>query len=437
MEDILDGVDAGVGEISSIPEGGSVDLGESTTEVDHSGDDPQKYTEDEILDWAADQGEKEKQQQAKLEDPNAKPDPQTPPQKGQQSPQPQVAAENEVKTALKSLATSHPAAARQIRDAYFAAQAYRDLFPIQDARTLRGMFTSVQEAKQAQNSAADLLALDHALVNDPPGLIRHIASRNPNAIQSLATSFGSALFDVSSDLYRTALAEPAVKTFLDFMGQYASQIQSEEGRLAVEVIKELEKHYWTGEQGKTGGKYDKALQERLARADQIEESQRVERATGFQEAISSGYIDRVSESISRMIDNTDSSLSDAAKNQIVEKVASELGSILQGDQYLQRRLALEIRGGERQQGHRDQVVKYLFDRVSGLLGPMTRDAVEEMTRQVVPAGGVVNMPVPPQRPRTPIGAPVGSSRKMPGPPLTRQESRKMSEDDIIDHFLEA
>jgi hypothetical protein len=437
MDDILDGMDAGVGEISNIPEGGSVDLGESTTEVDHSGDDPQKYTEDEILDWAADQGEKEKQQQAKLADPNAKPDQQTPPQPGQTPQQPQVAAENEVKTALKSLATTHPAAARQIRDAYFAAQAYRDLMPIQDARTLRGMFTSVQEAKQAQTAAADLLALDFALVNDPSGLVKHISSRSPEAIQSLATSFGASLFDVSPDLYRTAMAEPAVKTFLEFMGQYASQIQSEEGRLAVDVIKELEKHYWAGEQGKTGGKYDKALQERLARADQIEESQRVERATGFQEAISSGYIDRVSESISRMIDNTDSSLSDAAKNQIVEKVASELGSILQGDQYLQRRLALEIRGGERQQGHRDQVVKYLFDRVSGLLGPMTRDAVEEMTRQVVPAGGVVNMPVPPQRPRTPIGAPVGSSRKMPGPPLTRQESRKMSEDDIIDHFLEA
>ena len=432
-DDLEAGLDAsGVGEISNVPEVDAAVLGDTATEKDYSNEDPAKYSEDQILDWAADQQKKEDQQK-QLAPEEPKPTEAKPPQTTPEQTQPQAIKEHEVTAALKSLATTHPAAAKQIRDSYYAAQAYRDLFPIQDARAIRGMFTNVQEAKQAQTAQADLMALDYALVNDPSGLIQHISSRSPQAIQALASSFGPALFDVSSDLYRQTVAEPAVRTYMDFLSNYAAQTQNQEGVLAVQILKELEKQYWQGEQGKQGsGGMDRALQERLARAEQIEESQRVERATNFQNGVTAGYIDKVSEELSRMIDNTGSSLSDEAKNQVVTEVANELGAIIRSDPYLTRRLMLEIRNGERFQGHRDQLVGYLFDRVKGLMGPMTRDAIEKLTKSVVNTGQVVNTPVQ-QRTRVPVGAPPGTARKVAKDfnALPRNELMKMSMDDII------
>src|ERR1043165_6127428 len=102
-------VDAGVGEVSSVPEGGSEVLGDTSTgEVDYSKEDPSKFTEDEIFGWAANQQEKENQQKAKLAgDPNQAPA--TPPQQAQAVPPAQSGTNQEVSitAALKSLATTH------------------------------------------------------------------------------------------------------------------------------------------------------------------------------------------------------------------------------------------------------------------------------------------------------------------------------------------
>lgn len=446
-EDASVGDDAG--SISSTPDTGSEVLGgtsqdeggaETGQEPDYSTLEPSKFSEDEILDWASAQAKLDQQKAAGQGPVPVTPGQQaTPPQTtpGQVPTPPVVDAESGFKAAIKSLATTHPAEAKQIRDEHYKLAAYNDLFNIQDARTLRGMFSSVQEADQARTAAADLLALDYALVNDPSGLIGHIASRNPQALETLSTNFGTAVFGYSPDLYRQTVAEPAVQTYLSFWANHAAQTNNEELKLAVQIVKDSEKQYWDGQQGDTRG-YDRVLQSKLAQYEQQEEQRRVTSAQQFQETISSSYQQSLTNEVEAMITRSGASLNPQGRQEIANRVLSQIGETMRTDPFLQRRLALEIKSGPQDSNHKDRIIGYLLGRAKGLVGPATRDALEGMTQNLLSVQNARPQQVRQENPQRRVGgAPPGTQRKVaPTKPLSRAELYSMTPDQILEMYAE-
>jgi hypothetical protein len=438
-DELVDTGSAGAGDTSSVPDLGSDVLGETST-VDTSAAAPvdtSKLSESELFDWAGTQATAAPQQPGPLAKDAGQPAEATPAPQAPQSPGQQAQdAESGFKAALKGLAQTNPAAAKQVRDEHYTLAAYKELYPIQDVRALRGMFGSVDEARQAQTAAARLMEVDHAIVNDPAGLIHDIATNNPQVIEGVAATFGRALFDVSPDLYRQNLAQPAVETYLNFFEDWAARTGNEELKLAIGIMKDAEGKYWAGDGTNKTSQFDRAMQSRLDQLEQMEIQRTGEATVAFQNSVDSTYQTSLAKDVQAAIERSGASLSDKGKQEVTRRVMDQIGQTMQNDAWLQRRLALEIKSGTRDNGHQQRIVEYLLGRAKGLIGPSTRDVIKELTEGILAAQTVKTTGGGAQvRPRGPVGAPTGTGQRVPVDlsKLSPRELKKMSEDDIMAH----
>lgn len=441
--ELFEAGDAGLAgeESSSVPDTGSEVLGETSTSEVATAETPvdtSKLSEDELFKWAETQTKPVVQAPALADDAGKPPAEATPAPLAPQSPGQQVLdAESGFKAALKGLATTNPAAAKQIRDEHYTLAAYKELYPIHEARALRGMFGSVDEAKEAQGAAARLMEVDHAIVNDPATLIHDIASNNPQVMEGIASTFGRALFDVSPDLYRKNLAEPAVQTYLEFYENRALQTGNEELKLAIGILRDVDNKYWAGQSGQTT-QFDKAMQSRLDQLEQAEKQRDEQSRVAFRGSIDTAYQTALSKDVLAAIDRSGAALSDKGKQEVIGRVLGQIGQVMQDDPVLQRKLGLEIVSGQRDDAHNQRITNYLLSRAKGLVGPSTRDVIKELTEGILAAQGIKTSAVSyvPPRPRGPVGAPPGTSRGTPAGPLTRAELMKLTPEQIVERYTE-
>lgn len=338
------------------------------------------------------------------------------------------------KQLLRSLAKSKPELAQKIRDEHYRLAAYEELMTVPELRELQSVFQSSQDAKEARDAAADLMALDEVMASEEPEqIIGIISERNPQAFQRIVSNIGRALSEADPALYTEHVSKPAVDHFRGYFRDLAAQTRDEELEAALDIIEEREQRL-TGRAGVQAGRQDRTPW--LNRLEELERRDREMTIRGFENFgadVKRAFSADLSGEIQKTLDRTGAALGDGAKKEIVERVGADIRRLIGADPLLQRKLRYAFNAGARDDRHQQEIVGMLMARAKGFIGARTRDAVKWMTDEILR----VNRDAITKQTKASAQRDAGSGgARAPKAKTPPKDTSGMTEDQIIDAYTD-
>lgn len=343
---------------------------------------------------------------------------------------PEAEPEN-LKKAFKSLQKWHPDVAKQVRAAWFENRAYKETFTVPEAREMREIYPSVQEAREAKAAMADILAVDDLLNNSPGTLLSYVQQKNPQAFINLALQTPDLLYRMDPGMYRQNVSEPAVRNYHEFFAAQAKQDGNQDVLTAIEILKDYEQQKLGGPRAQARPQYQ-ADPRMLAEYNQMKQQQvqmSAQLTNGFRDSVDNDFDVAMSDEVGKIIERSGADLSDAARQEIAERVLADVKDQLLADDVLQRRLGWALNQGPKSQQARQQLTnlvlanakRFIPGSASKHLGWMTKEILRVNQAEVEKASKVT-----PTR-RVSGGSP-GSS---PAQRLTQEQISKLSDDELF------
>jgi hypothetical protein len=337
-----------------------------------------------------------------------------------------------VKKAFKSLQKWHPDVARQFRKDYYENKQYREVYTLPEAKEMREVFQSVQDAREAKAAQADLLAVDDLLNSSPGQLLQHIYQRNPNSAVGLTLEGQKALYDYNPQLYRSQVSEPAVRNYHNFFAAKAKEVGNQDVLTAIEILNEFERQTIGQTPAAQQPQYqvDPRMQQRLQQL----EGERAQAINGsintFKSTIDGDFDSAISGEVGKLIDRAGGDLSDAARQEITERVMADVKDKLLSDDVLQRRLAWEVSRGQRDGRHREALSNMIVANAKRFIPAAASQHLTWMTKEILRANATATEKAARVAPtRNVSGGKPGSS---PPERLSKEEIDKLTPDEILD-----
>lgn len=352
-----------------------------------------------------------------------------------EAPQPE-----EVSKAFKSLQKYHPKAYTAMKEAWYAAQAFREQFTFPEVKELRQTFSSVQEAKEARQAHADILAINESLRTDPTPFLQRINEVSPESFARLATSLPAMLYKESPEVYREGFSRPAVDTFHRVIAE--ANPGDEDVRLAIEILYDRAARL-TGRtapasplaarpaQSQTDPKVLKELETYRQRDKEREQ----ESANAFDQSVRDEARSSMSSEVMKIIDRTGADLSDEAKQEVVSHVLAKVTESLLADQVLVKKVNYMIHapGSKRTTEQKQKIVNEILSNARRFVGPMAAERLSWMTDKILRLNQKQikeQASVQPRRdPGGSVPGAVGAKKT-----LTKEDHQRMTPDQIIAHY---
>jgi hypothetical protein len=344
-------------------------------------------------------------------------------------------AENSIpenwKSALKAIKAVDSQVGKQIQVEHYQLAQYKELLPLEEAREMRTMFTSLDEARQAQKATADVAALSCALRTEPGKFVDFIRANEPEAYEKLTSEFPRVLFDSDPVVYKDTFAKPIVGTFLSHWERVAQESGNEYLAEAVKALREADEHW---EKSNTLPPQDP----RLRRLEEYESRDRQAADEGLRSFIADvdrGFVSSLRDQAEKMVERAGASgLTRDARKIVVEKATTEVYNRLRSDQYTRNQVGFSARGGNRDANHQQQIVEYLAAKAKPLISQKVKETLAWMADQVVGQNLTVRdkeRRVASQKPVT-AGVPTGSDKSsLDWSKMTDAEKRRLDPDEIL------
>lgn len=339
---------------------------------------------------------------------------------------------------LKRLLEKEPA----LRKFYFREREFQKLFPrISEARELRAMFPTAQDAQEVAQQAASLFAFESAYVERPEDFIAGIAA-NKEAFARLAEAMPFAVYNSDPALYRAKFAEPAIRSLISNLADNAVSQNDSELADAVGVIVQrlgLKDQEPTAE-GPGQNEPWRAEYEQLKR-EREEWNQAT--AKNFDASISRDFISDLQSRVSDEIKRLNPAMSEAAVELAHEQIMHGVLGRLESNKWLNEKARALKRSGGYDAAHLNQMVSLLSTHAASLISPTVSQVLNKWTNEIVRANAVERSEV-----KQKAGKPeVGSGNDVPRDTSGRFKKvnndhafyQKYSDQDILDgkHHQEA
>lgn len=340
------------------------------------------------------------------------------------------------KATLSKIRNLDPAVANQIKMEHYSLAQYKETLPLEEARELRSMFPSLEDARSAQKAGADLMALNFTLANEPLKLMEFLANSAPQAYGQIASEFPRMLFDSDPTYYKDTFAKPITNRFLAHFAEEAKATGNEYLAECVKGVMEAEANWEKSNSGQAIDPRDRELAAYRQRDVQSNEMG----VRNFIADVDRTFTSKLRESAERALERADASgLTPDARKMVLDRVTSEIYHQLRNDQYTRNHVGLSARGGNRSAQHQSQIVDFLAAKAKPLLGPKIRESLTWMTDQIVGQNRLVREKetrVATQKP-VPTGAVVGSDKgSVEWNKLSDTQKKSLSMDQMLDLALQ-
>lgn len=362
----------------------------------------------------------EDEQAAPAEDePEAVEDPDKPKQETESKDQPKTKV-TLTPEARKELWSKHP----ELKDEHFALRAHREVFGnISDAREIRQMFPTNEEAREAADAAARLHEIDVKFRTDQKDFANELAEGDPEAFQRLVAEGMSVLYERDPQLYQEVVELPFVNAISTAWHQRAMQTGDRELAAAMEVIQE---------RLRVGYRQTHAARvEQFGRRAEAEQREQAGRAsTARQEFlfdVSDGVRGQCEKDVDKLVNDAAPTLSPAAKGEIRSRVIQAVSASLEADNLLQQKIRHVVDvPGLAPADRKAKIVSLMRNRATGLIRTHFAETLDWFTKDVL---AVTPKPSNGREPRIDPGS--GTKINSGGKQPTADEMRSMSPDEIF------
>ena len=335
------------------------------------------------------------------------------------------------KDALKSIQATNPAVAKQIRAEHYQLAQYKEALPLEEARDIRSMFPTAEEARAAHGARADLLAMDASLKTDPFGFVGYLEKNYPESFQQIKDNWPQRLYDSNPMEYRERYAKPMVNTFLAHWAENGSELEQE----AAKILAQADNQWQTRDAGRFNPQDDY-----LVRRNQFLEQQAASRGQqdiqAFNQSLDSAYIEKTRAAIGNALERVGATaLTKEAKAEVIQKVMVTLGNKLKGDNYVRTVLNQQIQTGPRTPQQQQQLLEFLSVRVKPLIGSALKSALSDYSKLMVPANAERHEKERQAASRKPVAtgqAPGARTDRMDRNDPKLRDRKAFSDDDILE-----
>lgn len=346
--------------------------------------DTSQLTDDQILDQAHEQGGEDKALDAGADGETAesvKPQAAT----GGEPKEPEVeepATETVEPAELKELFKANP----QLRTAYYAEKAYREVFPtVAEAREVKTLFPGgLEDAKAAATSREDLERFDNLFYSDNPQdhaeFIRTLHEEDPGAFAHLARAFPDVLAEIDPRAYREDTSQ-RMEGVLRNLASAHSDDQNLQNAIAVISHKLFGR---TSPEQRPSPR-DSALQQRERHVEQRERDWNQRQFSDFRERVDKAADTEADKLIRSTLDGLlkESPASDKAKQRMTGEVEEQIRATLKADRGFLAQLRRAVRSGKMDEAHQQQLVAITVQRVRPLVKGAVAKVVQEWTKDVL------------------------------------------------------
>lgn len=348
------------------------------------------------------------------------------------------AREKMVPDELRELFKQNPKL-KEFRDAKFSDSAYRELFPqISDARELRQLFPTLDDAKRAVESAEQHAQLEELFTSDPDGYLKAISEGNPEAFQAVAERMDGFMRQLNPQAWQ-AKQETSMRDLLGQAHSYAVETQNEDLQAAVDLIHQA---MWGRPFAPVAGRQPSAkereLGERERKLSEREEAERQKVFTNYQQSVQSQYIEGTVAEIEKQVKALLPDVSESAQKRIVKEIFSEIDGRLAAMPAV--KAELQRRGaGVRKSGADEraitEAVEYLTKRSLGMVAQVAADKVSEWTKDILATNKSALQKQQDAASRKDVGA--GGGGAVPPKPPIIPPGKKLTDREMLEAALSA
>ncbi len=326
---------------------------------------------------------------------------------------------------LKSIFKKYP----KIRAEHYSLAAYNELFgSVKEAREVKALFPTKEEAVTARSQAEDLLLLDEAFRAKPADFAETLAEADRGAFTRLAAALPQVAYKLDPTVYQDVYVAPVLAQFTTQFYNWAQQQGDEDAVAAISIINE---RLTQGRQQVARLPDNDPRLRRLNEFEQKEAERSNYAATQFYSTVGDSVQGAVAKEAESTLSRMGADLSSGAKKEIINRVVDEVGEVLKGDSYLQRRIQFYGRGAQDPKT-RDAVVTLMMGRARAVIRPKVTERLSWMTRDILSLQAKKDSKTGKVRKDVGEGGSGGAkgSGKTPG----LKETARMSADDILDAF---
>ncbi len=281
---------------------------------------------------------------------------------------------------LKRLLDKEPA----IRKFYFSERAYRELFPtVNEAREMRSMFPTVEDAQGVLAQAQTLLQAERTIQERPADFVKGFAQNDPTAFERFAQSLPEAIYESDPQLYRTAIAEPAVFGVLARMADGAVRNQDEELHAAIGVLRDRLNLPSTQGPAPTEDPRIAELEQLKREAAEREEKSRQETSRNFESSITRTVFEGIDGRIANELKRLNPAMSPAALELVHGQIRDAVVDKLTANQWLSSQAQQLGRSGDFGPAHLQQVVGLLAKHADPLIAPAVSNVMRRWTEDIL------------------------------------------------------
>lgn len=266
------------------------------------------------------------------------------------------------KAALKAIQAKDPAVAKQIRAEHYQLAQFKEVISLDEARNLRSMFPTGEEAQQASRARADLIAMDETMRTSPRDFVGYLAENYPEQFAEIETNWPQWLHEKDPIRYRDSFARPMIHQFINsIQAMPMDGWDKDEVGVIVKYLRQFDEQHTRA--GATMPQTD-ARDAKLREYEQRDAQRVQESIKSFNADVDREYRSKTREYINKALERAGATaLTKEAKDEIVQKVAVGLAERLRSDPYAVTRLRAEARNGTRDGNHQRQVVDFLLKRI--------------------------------------------------------------------------
>jgi hypothetical protein len=288
----------------------------------------------------------------------------------------------------KDVFKAHP----ELRNAFFASQAYREVFPnIAEARQMRELYPTVADAQQAREHADELAELDDLFFSSDPKdhqtFLSGLHQEDPAAFLSMAQQMPQFLYQVAPEAYRADTAARFTSTFRNLQ-RNAEQMgvgEGQPGQNLRNAIAVISRHLKLDLDTQGGQLQDPMALENQRRSQDLNrqrEEFETQRTQEFYDKTNQQVVDDVTASIKTEVQNlvaaTKTKVSEKALNKLIGEAYTEIDATLRANRSLRSELRRALQSRSQQ-----KVQDLLKKHYAPLLKPTVAKKFREWTQEVL------------------------------------------------------
>lgn len=339
------------------------------------------------------------------------------------------------KETIRELKGINPKVAREIRDEHFELAAYREQMPLEQAREIRQLFQSADEAQDARLAMGDVQALKHSLNTDPGKFLSFIRDIEPESFPNVVNTFPKWLWSEHPDIFVETLGKPITHHSLANVQKYGERTGNSLFVDAAQVVLEA-----LDEIAKDGGPKDqddprfRELEELRREKDENQRATQRTESQRFVTTVRDESARQVKADITRTIDRLIPGIKDKARQEIHNRALYGVVSQVMSDKQFTAWVTREGREGQRDGEHQKRVIGAVLGRSKPLVSQSVANAIR-WYQDVFGSPGALRESREREAPEREIGqgAPAGTGRRGKSwSQMTAAEKKAMSADEIIE-----